>query len=222
MGRQAWHPPVWRMSPYRWTMRRWACALDLSGRPFLVWDVEMPTAKIGTFDTELVREFFQALATHGGITLHGEQTGGLQHAPHRGGGVQIRGPARCVTRWRLIRARPMRSPRPRARSEGSVAAARPAKGVQMTTVLIDYDAGNLHSAEKAFQRMAREGDAGPLIVTADPDIVARAPTASSCPVTARFRPAGGGCRPSTGWKMRCWRRSNTALCRFWASASVCR
>lgn len=45
-------------------------ALDLSGRPFLAWDVDMPTAKIGTFDTELVREFFQALATHGGITLH--------------------------------------------------------------------------------------------------------------------------------------------------------
>jgi imidazoleglycerol-phosphate dehydratase len=45
-------------------------ALDLSGRPFLVWNVAFPTAKIGTFDTELVREFFQALATHGGITLH--------------------------------------------------------------------------------------------------------------------------------------------------------
>jgi imidazoleglycerol-phosphate dehydratase len=47
-----------------------ACALDLSGRPYLVWDVAFPTAKIGTFDTELVREFFQALSTHGGITLH--------------------------------------------------------------------------------------------------------------------------------------------------------
>ncbi|WP_375551648.1 MULTISPECIES: imidazoleglycerol-phosphate dehydratase HisB [Rhodophyticola] len=45
-------------------------ALDLSGRPYLVWNLEMPTARIGTFDTELVREFFQALATHGGITLH--------------------------------------------------------------------------------------------------------------------------------------------------------
>ncbi|MGR3511688.1 MAG: imidazoleglycerol-phosphate dehydratase HisB [Paracoccaceae bacterium] len=45
-------------------------ALDLSARPFLVWGIEMPTAKIGTFDTELVREFFQAFATHGGITLH--------------------------------------------------------------------------------------------------------------------------------------------------------
>ena len=47
-----------------------ACALDLSARPFLIWNLALPTAKIGSFDTELVREFFQALATHGGITLH--------------------------------------------------------------------------------------------------------------------------------------------------------
>lgn len=46
------------------------CALDLSARPYLVWNMPFPTDKIGTFDTELVREFFQALATHGGITLH--------------------------------------------------------------------------------------------------------------------------------------------------------
>lgn len=46
------------------------CALDLSARPFLIWNVDLPTAKIGAFDTELVREFFQALSTHGGITLH--------------------------------------------------------------------------------------------------------------------------------------------------------
>ena len=53
------------------------CALDLSARPYLIWNVEMPTAKIGTFDTELVREFFQALATHGGITLHIDQIHGF-------------------------------------------------------------------------------------------------------------------------------------------------
>ena len=53
------------------------CALDLSARPFLIWNVEMPTAKIGSFDTELVREFFQALATHGGITLHIDQLHGF-------------------------------------------------------------------------------------------------------------------------------------------------
>ncbi len=43
-----------------------ACALDLSARPFLVWNLPFPTAKIGTFDTELVREFFQALARTAG------------------------------------------------------------------------------------------------------------------------------------------------------------
>ena len=45
-------------------------ALDLSARPFLIWNVDLPTSKIGNFDTELVREFFQAFSTHGGITLH--------------------------------------------------------------------------------------------------------------------------------------------------------
>ena len=44
----------------------------------------------------------------------------------------------------------------------------------MTTVLIDYDSGNLHSAEKAFQRMAAESGHGAVLVTADPDQVARA------------------------------------------------
>ena len=52
-------------------------ALDLSGRPFLVWNLPFPAEKIGTFDTELVREFFQALSTHGGITLHVDLIHGL-------------------------------------------------------------------------------------------------------------------------------------------------
>jgi imidazoleglycerol-phosphate dehydratase len=45
-------------------------ALDVSGRPFLVFRVEFPTQKIGAFDVELVREFFQALSVHAGLTLH--------------------------------------------------------------------------------------------------------------------------------------------------------
>lgn len=52
-------------------------ALDLSARPFLIWNVAIPTAKIGDFDTELVREFFQAFSTHGGITLHVDMLHGL-------------------------------------------------------------------------------------------------------------------------------------------------
>ncbi len=45
-------------------------AIDVSGRPFLVWNVAFTAPKIGTFDTELVREFFQAFAQHASITLH--------------------------------------------------------------------------------------------------------------------------------------------------------
>jgi imidazoleglycerol-phosphate dehydratase len=44
--------------------------VDVSGRPFLVWNVEFPTAKIGEFDTELVREFFQAVSVHARVGLH--------------------------------------------------------------------------------------------------------------------------------------------------------
>lgn len=44
----------------------------------------------------------------------------------------------------------------------------------MLTVLIDYESGNLHSAEKAFQRMAVEANAGEVIVTSNPDDVLRA------------------------------------------------
>ena len=52
-------------------------ALDLSGRPWLGWNLPMTADRIGTFDTELVREFFQALSTHGGITLHVDLVRGL-------------------------------------------------------------------------------------------------------------------------------------------------
>jgi imidazoleglycerol-phosphate dehydratase len=45
-------------------------ALDLSGRPFLVWKVDFPATKIGTFDTELVREFWTAVAMNARMTLN--------------------------------------------------------------------------------------------------------------------------------------------------------
>jgi imidazoleglycerol-phosphate dehydratase len=45
-------------------------AIDLSGRPYLVFRTVFTRARIGEFDTELVREFFQALTTHVGMNLH--------------------------------------------------------------------------------------------------------------------------------------------------------
>ena len=45
-------------------------ALDISGRPFLVFKVEFVRAKVGPFDTELVEEWFRAFAMNAGVTLH--------------------------------------------------------------------------------------------------------------------------------------------------------
>ena len=64
----------WCLLPMDDTLIR--TALDLSSRPFLYLDIDMPTDKIGNFDTELVREFFQAVSTHGGITLYMEKLHG--------------------------------------------------------------------------------------------------------------------------------------------------
>ncbi|MDE8703406.1 imidazoleglycerol-phosphate dehydratase HisB [Adlercreutzia equolifaciens] len=51
-------------------------ALDISGRGQLHWDVEVPFGMVGDFDTQLAREFFIALATNAGITLHVRQLAG--------------------------------------------------------------------------------------------------------------------------------------------------
>ena len=57
------------------------CAIDVSGRPFLIFKVNFPRQKIGTFDTELMREWFQAFAMNAGITLHIENAYG-ENAHH--------------------------------------------------------------------------------------------------------------------------------------------
>ncbi len=51
--------------------------LDCSGRPHITYELEIPSQKIGSYDTELVKEFFIALANNSGMTLHIKQLGGL-------------------------------------------------------------------------------------------------------------------------------------------------
>lgn len=56
------------------------CAIDISGRPFLVFRAPFATPKIGTFDTQLVEEWFRAFAMNAGVTLHCETLyGGNDH-----------------------------------------------------------------------------------------------------------------------------------------------
>lgn len=54
-------------------------ALDISGRPYLIWKVKFTQPKLGEMDTELFREFFQALAFAAGITLHVENIYGINN-----------------------------------------------------------------------------------------------------------------------------------------------
>lgn len=52
-------------------------SIDVSGRAFMVWKVAFPSDKIGSFDTELFREWFQAFAINAGMTLHAETFHGV-------------------------------------------------------------------------------------------------------------------------------------------------
>lgn len=55
------------------------CALDLSGRPYLVFDAEFSTDRVGYFDTEMVKEFFYAVSYSAGMNLHIRQISGSNH-----------------------------------------------------------------------------------------------------------------------------------------------
>jgi len=78
-------------------------ALDISGRPFLVFKTAFGAAKIGEFDTELVREFFQAFALNAGITLHIETLYGVNN--HHIAESCFKGVARALGRAVAIDAR---------------------------------------------------------------------------------------------------------------------
>lgn len=51
--------------------------VDISGRPFIAWDVSFPTPKVGEFDTELFAEWFRAFAMNAGVTLHVTRKAGV-------------------------------------------------------------------------------------------------------------------------------------------------
>ena len=52
-------------------------AVDISGRPFLGWDLPLPCMKVGSFDTELVQEFWLAFVRNAGITMHVRELAGI-------------------------------------------------------------------------------------------------------------------------------------------------
>lgn len=72
------------------------CACDVSGRSCLVFDADFPTEKIGSFDTELVQEFFKAFTRSSGITLHIRKLSGA-NSHHIAEGI-FKAFARCLAK----------------------------------------------------------------------------------------------------------------------------
>ena len=71
------------------------CSLDISGRSCVIFDVDIPTQKVGDFDTELVKEFVEAMAREMGLTIHlrmlaGENSHHIIEAVFKGMGRALR------------------------------------------------------------------------------------------------------------------------------------
>ncbi len=91
----------------RWTRRGPSCAIDISGRPFTLFEAALPPGSTGGFEHELTEEFFRAVATAAKLTVHLRVRGRHQRPPHDRGGLQgVR--ARAARRGR---ARPHRDGR---------------------------------------------------------------------------------------------------------------
>ena len=90
--------------------------MDISGRPFLVFQVQFVRAKIGEFDTALVQEWFQAFAMNSGVTLHVTTLYGSND--HHIAEILLQGSGAGATRCRCDRSRvlPTRCRRPKAAS----------------------------------------------------------------------------------------------------------
>ena len=122
-------------------------ALDFSGRGLLVYDVAVPSSRVGAFDTELVPEFLRALASNAGLTLHvklmhGQNTHHIIEAIFKGLGRAL---------GQAVAIDPRRPACP------------PPRGACSMLTIIDYGVGNLRSVEMAFRRLGIDP-----VVTSDP------------------------------------------------------
>ena len=133
---------------------RAACALDISGRPFLAFEADLPPGGTGNFDHELAEEFFRAVANAREADAARHRRGGHQRPPHDRGGVQ-------GVRPRAARGRRDRPDRDRrALDEGDADLM-----TRSRSAIVDYGMGNRRSvAEGARARRAR-----PCVLTGDHD-----------------------------------------------------
>ena len=154
------------------------CAIDISGRPFCLFEAELPPVSIAGFDAELTEEFFRAVATNAKLTLHlGTRYGSNAH--------------HLIEACFKAFARALREAVAIDPDETGVPSTKGTlRDGRMTRIaILDYGMGNLRSVEKALERVGAEaGD------HRRPRASRARPTASSCPASARSRRRWSGSR----------------------------
>ncbi len=140
-------------------------AIDISGRPYLVWHVKLPSPRLGDMDTEVFEEFFRAFSQASGMTLHIETCYGSN--THHIIESSFKALAQACKIAVAI------DPRQSDRIPSTKGCCK--KQSSMKLVIVDYGSGNLRSVEHALKTAAH--DAGlphQTLVSSDPDVVASA------------------------------------------------
>ncbi len=130
-------------------------AVDLSGRSYLVIELNTAAERAGTFDRELVPQFFMAVASNAGMTLH----------------VDVRRERTCTTSWRRssrAAAWPSAAPSPARRESATSRPPRASSDPPMRSdiAIVDYGMGNLRSVQKALEAVGARAD-----IVSDPSLL---------------------------------------------------
>lgn len=133
--------------------------LDLSGRPGLIMDVDFTRGRVGTFDVDLIREFFQGFVNHALVTLHIDNMKGV-NSHHQ-----------AETVFKAFGRALRMAVTPDERQAGVIPSTKGSlqlfRGMQ-TIAIVDYGMGNVRSVQKAFEFVAPNDHS---ILTNDPELI---------------------------------------------------
>ncbi len=173
---------------------RASCAIDISGRPFTLFDAELPPGSTGGFEHELTEEFFRALANAAKLTLHLRVEAGT-NAHHM---IEAAFKAFARALRQAVAIDPERDRRAEHEGDPHRMIDRAASLIDepVEIAIVDYGMGNRRSVEKALEHVGARA-----IVSSDP----------------------GRCAPPPAWSCPAWgpSRGRWSGCASWASTSCC-
>ena len=168
---------------------RASCAIDISGRPFTLFEAELPPGSTGGFEHELTEEFFRALANAAKLTLHLRvETGSNAHHMIE---AAFKAFARALRQ--AVAIDPTETGRAQHEGHADRMSERVAPLVTQPVeiAIVDYGMGNRRSVEKALEHVGARAT-----ITQRPRAAARPPPASCCPASAPSRARWPTCASS--------------------------